>query len=290
MWQAFTLQLGYNAAIVTIGAAALGAMCGIVGVYLILRGRALVGDMIAHAALPGLVMAFIVMTLVFGEGRSVPALLLGSALSVALALGLVRVLSRHTILSQDAILGIILSSFFGFGVVLLTIVQQTNFAGQAGLESYLVGSTAGMQSHDVVWICAIGALSLVVLWVLRRPLLLMIFDPVYAETQGVRTHTLDRILTTLALLITLIALKLVGLVLVVALLLIPAMSALLLAHSMRHVLALAGGIGAFAGYFGAAYSATAPHIPTGPVIVLSAFAVFVLAFIITQWPRKGTQR
>ena len=143
LWAALTFQLGYNASLVAIGAALLGAAAGMTGTFPFLRKRALVSDAVSHATLPGLALAFIVMVALGGSGRSFTGLLAGSALSAAAGLLVVHWLTRHTRLSEDAAIGAVLSVFFGFGVVLLTIVQTMSTGRQAGLDGLLLGSTAG---------------------------------------------------------------------------------------------------------------------------------------------------
>ena len=138
---ALLFQLGYNASLVTIGAMLLGVAAGITGSYLFLRKRSLVSDAISHATLPGIALAFLVMVAMGGDGRSLFGLLLGALAAAALGLGCVTALSRHTRLGEDAAIGAVLSVFFGFGVVLLTVVQSLGAGRQAGLESFLLGST-----------------------------------------------------------------------------------------------------------------------------------------------------
>ena len=143
-WQALLLQLGYNATLVMLGAAILGIAAGVTGTFLFLRKRALVSDAISHATLPGVGIAFILMVALGGEGRNLIGLLLGSAVSAWLGLLCVNWLTRRTRLAEDAAIGAVLSVFFGFGVVLLTVIQNMSSGRQAGLEGFLLGSTAGM--------------------------------------------------------------------------------------------------------------------------------------------------
>src|SRR6056297_3731659 len=135
--EALTLQLGYNATLVAIGAALLGISAGVTGTFLFLRKRALVSDAISHATLPGVAIAFIVMTWLGLDARNLPLLLLGSAISAALGLFTVQWLTARTRLSEDAAIGAVLSVFFGFGIVLMTVIQTMPTAGQAGLEDLL---------------------------------------------------------------------------------------------------------------------------------------------------------
>lgn len=285
LFEALTFQLGYNAALVTLGAAALGGAAGAVGAFLYLRKRALVSDAISHATLPGLALAFIALVTFGFDGRNLPVLLLGSALSAWIGLWVVGWLGRATRLSEDAAIGAVLSVFFGFGIVLLTVVQSLGSGQQAGLESFLLGSTAGMLRSDVVTITAGGALVLLATWVLRRPLLMTAFDEGYARVRGINTDRLDMALMGLVLAVTVVGLKIVGLILIVALLIIPAVAARFWSENATRVVLLSGILGAVSGYVGAAVSATAPDLPTGPIIVLTGFALFVLSLLFA--PARG---
>ncbi|MBS0126436.1 metal ABC transporter permease [Thetidibacter halocola] len=285
IWQALTLQLGYNAALVALGSAALGIAAGAVGGFLYLRKRSLVSDAISHATLPGLALAFMVMVALGGEGRFLPGLMLGSALSAGIGLWLVGRMTARTRLPQDAAIGAILSTFFGAGIVLLTIVQTMQAGRQAGLEGFLLGSTAGMLRADALIIAAGGAAVLAAVLALRRPLLMVAFDEGYAQVNGIGVARMDAALMALVLAVTVVGLKIVGLILIVALLIIPAVAARFWSERALHVVMLSGLFGGLAGYGGAALSATAPALPTGPIVVLLGFALFAVSLLVA--PSRG---
>ncbi len=282
---ALTLQLGYNAALVALGASALGFAAGTVGAFLYLRKRSLVSDAISHATLPGLALAFIVMVALGADGRFLPGLLIGSALSAWAGLWITGWLGRATRLTEDAAIGAVLSVFFGFGIVLLTVIQSISAGRQAGLEGFLLGSTAGMLRSDALLIAAGGALVLLATVLLRRPLLMTAFDEAYARVQGVDTYRLDLALMTLVMAVTVVGLKIVGLILIVALLIIPPVAARFWSENAPRVVLLSGVFGGLSGYAGAALSATAPDLPTGPIIVLLAFALFAVSLLFA--PLRG---
>jgi manganese/zinc/iron transport system permease protein len=278
-FDALTLRAGYNAALVAVGAGLLGVAAGSTGAFLFLRKRALVSDAVAHATLPGVALAFLAATALGGDGRNLAALLAGSAVSAALGLLAVEWIARRTRLPEDAAIGAVLSSFFGLGVVLLTVIQTLPRGRQAGLEGFLLGSTAGMLFADAVTIAVGGAAAVAAVWAMRRPMTLVAFDPGYAAAAGWNVRRVDLAMMALATAVTVVGLKLVGLVLIVALLIIPAAAARFWTDRAVRVVWGAGLIGGVSGHVGAALSAAAPALPTGPIIVLVCAAIFAASLL-----------
>ncbi|TCL01273.1 manganese/zinc/iron transport system permease protein [Shimia isoporae] len=285
LWDALTLQLGYNATLVTVGAALLGVAAGVTGTFLYLRKRALVSDAISHATLPGVALAFIVMVALGSDGRNLPFLLLGAAVSSWLGLLCVNWLTGRTRLAEDAAIGAVLSVFFGFGVVLLTVIQTLSAGRAAGLEGFLLGSTAGMLFNDAVVIAVGGLLTLLLVVALRRPMSLVAFDPEFAAASGVNVQRVDLAIMGLAMAVTVVGLKVVGLVLIVAMLIIPPVTARFWTDRTDRMALISGACGGLAAWAGAALSATAPALPTGPIIVLTSFALFAVSLLLA--PGRG---
>jgi manganese/zinc/iron transport system permease protein len=283
--QALLLQSGYNASLVAVGAGLLGLAAGSGGAFLFLRKRALVSDAIAHATLPGVGLAFMVMVALGGDGRNLTGLLLGSALSAGLGLFIVEWMTRRTRLAEDAAIGAVLSVFFGFGIVLLTVVQTMSSGKQAGLEGFLLGSTAGMLFQDAVVIAIGGGLAAATIVLLRRPMTLVAFDPEFAAASGVPVRAVDLAMMGLVLAVTVVGLKIVGLILIVAMLIIPSVAARFWTDRTERVVGMAGAIGGVSGYAGAALSASAPQLPTGPIIVLICFFLFMASLLFA--PSRG---
>ncbi|MGH1445185.1 MAG: iron chelate uptake ABC transporter family permease subunit [Cognatishimia sp.] len=286
MWlDALTLQLGYNATLVALGAMFLGVAAGVTGTFLFLRKRALVSDAISHATLPGVGIAFMLMVALGGDGRSLLGLLLGSAVSAGFGLLCIGWLTRFTRLAEDAAIGAVLSVFFGFGIVLLTIIQTMTAGRQAGLEGFLLGSTAGMLWNDAMIIVVGGVLTLAVVMALRRPMTLVAFDPEYAAASGLNVARIDLAIMGLAMAVTVVGLKIVGLILIVAMLIIPPVTARFWSDRTDKVVWLSGALGGVSAFVGAALSAAAPSLPTGPIIVLVSFAFFALSLLFA--PSRG---
>lgn len=285
LWSALSLTLGYNATLVTIGATLLGIATGISGTFLYLRKNALISDAISHATLPGLGAAFLLMTGVGLDGRNLIGLLGGSAISAALGLMIVTWLTTKTRLSQDAAIGSVLSVFFAFGVVLLTVIQALPAGRQAGLETFLLGSTAGMLFNDAVLILVLGAITTSILVLFRRPIILVSFDSTYAKTLGISPQKTDYLVLAVALAVTVIGMKIAGLILIVALLIIAPVAARFWSEKSDIIILISAIFGGLSGYLGTAISATAPGLPTGPIIVLCSFVLFLVSFLLA--PRRG---
>ena len=271
------LQAGYNAALVAIGAGLLGVAAGASGTFLFLRKRALVSDAVAHATLPGIGLAFIAMVAFGGDGRNLVGLLAGSAVTAWAGLLIIEWIVRRTRLAEDAAIGAVLGSFFGLGIVLLTVIQTMSAGRQAGLEGFLLGSTAGMLFDDAVVVAVGGSLAVGATWLLRRPMTLVAFDPEYAAASGYDVRWIDLAMMGLVMAVTVIGLKIVGLILIVAMLIIPPVAACFWTRRSNRVIWIAGAFGGAAGYVGAAISASAPALPTGPIIVLAAASIFIVS-------------
>ncbi len=289
VWEALlaTLMLrgGYNAAVVAIGTCLLGVAAGVVGTFAFLRRRALLADALSHATLPGIVIAFLVGVAIGLETRSLALLLAGAALSGALGVICVHLIARGTRVPEDAAIGIVLSVFYGIGVVLLSYVQTLAVGGQAGLKTFILGQTAAMSRGEAmaIGILALGAIAATLL--LFKEFRLVCFDPAFAESLGWPVGRVDLAMAALAVFVTVIGLQTVGLVLIVALLILPPVAARFWSESLPRIIALSAAFGGLAGYLGAALSAVLPNMPAGAVIVLVA-GVFFLASLLLA-PRRG---
>lgn len=284
-FSALFLQAGYNTTLVSVGAAILGASAGAIGTFILLRKRSLVSDAISHATLPGLATAFIMMAWLTGDGRWVPGLMVGAAISAGIGLLVVEWITHRTRLTEDAAIGTVLSVFFGLGIVLMTVIQTMNTGNQAGISSYLLGSTAGMLRAEAETIALSALVSGIAIFLLRRPFTLVCFDQEYASVRGINVRLTDLAMTGLLLAVTVIGLKVAGLVLIVALTIIPPVAARFWTDRPSMMVLIAAAIGAVAAYMGAVISSVDRGLPTGALIVLVAFALFVFSMVLS--PRRG---
>ncbi|MEQ8847581.1 metal ABC transporter permease [Botrimarina sp.] len=275
----------YNTRVVVLGATLLGLTAGVVGSFTLLRKRALLGDALAHATLPGIAIAFLAASALGADGKSLPLLLAGAAATGVLGVGAILAIRRFTRLKEDAALGIVLSVFFGAGAALLGVVQQTPTGHAAGLESFIYGKTAAMLSSDA-WLIAGAAVACLALSALCfKELMLLCFDAGFASARGFSAGWLDTLLMGMVVLVTIIGLQAVGLVLMIALLVIPPAAARFWTDRLLAMTLLAGAIGAASAFAGAVASAAAPKLPSGAMIVLCAASLFLFSALLGS--RRG---
>ena len=265
---------------VLLGALLLGATSGTLGAFAVLRRRSLLGDALAHAALPGVALAFL-----WTQSKALPVLLLGATASGVLGVLVIEVIVNHTRIKADAALGIVLSVFFGIGIVLLTHIQQSAVGNQSGLDKFLFGQAASIVRADLYAMCAVSALVLVAVCAFYKEFKGLIFDAEFLGALGFSPRSVDLLLMGLIVLSVMVGLQAVGVILIAAMLITPAAAARFWTDRL-HVMVVASGIlGALCGAFGVGISALAPRIPTGPVMVLVATAAFLSSALIA--PKRG---
>jgi manganese/zinc/iron transport system permease protein len=273
------LPLPYTDAVVAVGAGLLGALAGLVGVMAVLRQRTLVADALAHAALPGIALAFLIT-----GAKDTPSLLAGAACAGLVGAVLIVAIEGTSRIRPDAAIGVVLSGFFSIGIVLLSYIASTDNADQAGLQSYLFGQAAGLVVSDVNLFALLALGVLVVVGFTFRALKTTLFDPAFAASAGLPVRVLELLMTALLVTAVVVGLRTVGAILMVAMIVIPAVTARQFAGRLAALLPLAAAVGAAVGVAGALIS-TASQAPTGPVIVLVGFGVAVLALALA--PGRG---
>jgi manganese/zinc/iron transport system permease protein len=280
-----SLSAGFNTTVVQIGVTLLGIAAGVVGTFAVLRKRALMGDALSHAALPGIAIAFLVAVAFGGEGRSTPVLLTGAAVSGVIGVLIIQGLVRHTRLPEDAAIGAVLSVFFGAGFVILSFIQTLGTGDQGGIGKFIYGQTAAMSLGDALVIGAVAAFVTLAATLLFKEFRLVCFDQEFAGTQGWSISLIDLLMMALVVAVTVVGLRAVGLILVVALIIIPAAAARFWTERLSVMTALAAVIGGASGYLGASASALFPRFPAGAIIVLVAGALFLVSLFLA--PARG---
>lgn len=270
----------YTLRTITLGTAVLGAVTGMLGSFAVLRKQSLLGDAISHAALPGIALAFLIT-----GSKDTNVLLIGALITGLIGTFWIRGITTKTHLKSDTALGLILSVFFGFGMLLLTFIQKQPNANQAGLDKYLFGQAATLVESDVWLMTIVTGLCLIVLLLFWKEFKILLFDKDYALTLGFNTKFIDILITSFIVLAIVLGLQTVGVVLMSAMLLAPAAAARQWTNSLGVMVFIAAIFGASAGVLGTAISATQNNLSTGPVIVLVASVFVFFSFIFS--PSRG---
>lgn len=287
------LLTDYTLRTVALGAATLGVVGGGLGSYAVLRGQSLLGDAISHAALPGVALAFLLT-----GGKAPLVLMLGAAgTGIAAALAVVGI-TNSTRIPYDSALALMLSVFFGGGLMLLTYLQRAAGAAQAGLDAFLFGQAAALVEQDVWTMATLGGLALAAMLLFWKEFKLLAFDPDFGRSVGMPVRALDMGLTTLLVVAIVIGLQTVGVVLMSAVIVAPAAAARQWTDRLGVMVGLAAAFGAGSGVGGAVASSTVANLPTGPTIVLCMGLLVALSLLLapargllwTWWRRRQTDR
>lgn len=266
----------YTTALVVFGSALLGMVSGLLGTFSVLRRQSLVGDGVSHAALPGVIAAF----LITGTKNS-ELLLLGALVSGLAALFLILTSVKKTKIKFDAALGTVMSAFFGMGTVLLTCAQKLPNATQAGIHNFIYGQASSMLKRDVMIIFICGVFILAAVLLLWKEIKVFIFDREFAQQLGIPCKRINLILSFLTVLAVIIGIQTVGVVLMSAMLIAPAAAARQWCDKLWLMTVLSAVFGGISGAAGA----LSVGAPTGPSIVIAASLITVLSLLFA--PRRG---
>lgn len=248
----------------------LGVASGSIGAFTFLRKRALLGDAIAHAVLPGVALGFML------TGTKAPFyLILGACSTGALSIYLMNQIVEKSKLKMDTAIAVVLSTFFGFGILLITYIQRNYGAEQTGLDKFFFGKAAAMLQADFIWLFAVCTLVIATIVTFYKEFLLVAFDKEYAKSIGIKVSLFEFLLSFLTVLVIVVGIQIVGIILMAALLVTPASSARFWTNKLSHMIVFSSVIAAISGIAGSYLSYSFTKMPTGPwiVIFLSVFAV-----------------
>lgn len=266
----------YTLSIVMLGVTMLGMTCGLVGTLLFLRGNSLCADALSHAALPGVVAAFLLM-----QTKQSPLVMVAGVISSGIAALFALLIQRNTTLKIDTVLALVLSVFFGAGLVLITVAQKVSMPNQTALNTYIFGAAATLMPYDICAIAVVSVGCLVCIMCFWKGLSLLVFDPVFAQTLGYNLMFYDVMLLLVLLLLIAVGLQTVGVILMSALLIAPAVAARQWTQRMPRMALCASFFGALASSIGTFISCYVHHLPTGPVIVITITAIACASFCLT---------
>lgn len=277
---------------VLLGTAWIGVVSGSLGTFAFLRRQSLLGDVISHATLPGVVLAFLAW-----QRREIGVLMVGAAGTGLLATALIQVVDTRTNIKRDGAMGVALAVFFGVGVLLLSMIQNLPTASQAGLDKFIFGQAAALVQSDVIVLLVVGGAVLVALLLLWRELKIVTFDPDFARAAGFRVTILEGGIVTLIVVTIVIGLQTVGVILMSAMLIAPAAAARQWTDRLSIMVLVAALVGGASGAAGAVVSAFGPQIPTGPVVVLVLTVLVLVSLflghkrgLVWHWRRQRRSR
>lgn len=269
-----------NTRFVVLGVILMSVGTAVLGCFTFLRKKALIGDAIAHSVLPGVCLAFIL------SGEKNPLLLIiGAFITGWLSVLSVDFIKKNSRLKEDSAIGLVLSVFFGIGILLLTYIQHSGNSAQSGLDSFIFGKAASLVSSDVYIFGSVAIILLLVVFFLYKEFTLISFDEHFAVSMGFPVKTLEVILTTLTVLAVVVGIQAIGVVLMAAMLITPAAAARFWTNKLPVMLVLASVFGILSGISGAYISYNISGMPTGPWIVLFISAIAILSFLFA--PQKG---
>lgn len=269
-----------NIRYVVLGSVLLTASSALVGTFTFLNKRSLIGDAIAHAVLPGICLGFMV-----AGSKNPLVLIIGAFITGWLSLVVVEYVSRKTRIKEDTAIGLVLSVFFGIGILMLTVIQKSGNASQSGLDHFLFGKAAALVGSDLYAFLVVAGVLLVVVYLMFKEFGLLAFDKAYAQSIGYPVRTLELVLTSLIVLAVVIGIQAVGVVLMAAILITPAAAARFWTDKITVMIFLALAFGALSGLSGAYISFVAPAMPTGPWIVIVISMIAFVSFFLA--PKRG---
>ncbi|MBK9504598.1 MAG: iron chelate uptake ABC transporter family permease subunit [Chitinophagales bacterium] len=269
-----------NVLFVVIGMILLGISSATIGTFAFLQKRALTGDAIAHSVLPGVCLAFILF-----DTRNLWVLLGGAFVTGWLSIVCVDIITKHSKLKADTAIGLVLSVFFGVGILLLTFIQQSGNAAQSGLNNFLFGKAAAMHPDDIKTMGIVSLLIIIIVLTFFKEFKLLSFDPAYAKSTGLPVTVLQLLLTTLTVLAVAAGIQAVGVVLMAAMLITPAAAAKYWTNNLRKMIFLSILFAVAGSVIGAYVSYTDNKMPTGPWVVMMISCIAVLSILFA--PKKG---
>lgn len=268
------------------GTTLIGLVAGALGTFAYLRKQSLISDVISHAALPGSLIAFLVSVVVLGiDGRNMLSLIVGAVVLGTLAVLFANGISQHSKIRIDTAMAVVLTIFFGGGMLLMRIITNGVFPGKGGIQDYLFGNASVITMNDLVTSLTVGAVALLLVVIFWKEFALRTFDADYSTVLGFSARIVDVLMFTTIVIATVIGVKAVGLVLMVAFVVTPPAAARQWTKSLGSTVILSAIFGAVGSGVGAYLSISMGRIPTGPLIVLVLFGIFVLSLLFS--PRRS---
>lgn len=253
----------------------LGMAAGVIGCLSYWKRQSLMSDALSHAALPGVVIAFAI-----SGTKSLPIMIIGAAVSALIGALMIQWIRSASRIKEDTAMGMILSVFFGLGIMLLTMVNRSPSGNQSGLDSFIFGQAASMVRRDVYTMLMLALLVILVVIIAFKEWKLFLFDPDFARGMGLSIRLMNSVYLAVLVLVIVIGIQAVGVILMAALLIIPSVSARYWTHSFRWMVILSAIFGGGAGMTGTLISTLGKGWPTGPFIVVSSSTLFIISLVL----------
>lgn len=271
MW---SILLNSNTQWVLFSTMILGIAAGAIGCIAYWKRQSLLSDALAHAALPGVIIAYLVL-----NEKSLFVLIIGAAISALIGAAFIQWITTSTRITEDSAMGMILSVFYGLGIMLLTIANRTAGGNQSGLDKFIFGQAATMILSDVYTMIGLAIVVILIIVVGFKEWKVYLFDPQFAKGLGLSLKGMNGLYTAVLVTTIVIGIQAVGVILIAALLIIPPVSARYWTHSFKIMLFLSALFGGVAGVIGTFVSALGSGWPTGPFIVVVAAGLFIFSLI-----------
>ncbi|MGO1384101.1 MAG: metal ABC transporter permease [Arachnia sp.] len=271
----------YTFNMVFFGTTTIGLVAGSLGAFAYLRKQSLISDVVSHAALPGTMIAFLVSVVVLGtNGRNMLGLIVGAVVIGTIAVHLANHITDVSKIRIDTAMAVVLATFFGIGMLLLRIIANGTFPGKGGIQDYLFGNASVITYADLVTSLVVGFVALGLMLVFWKEFALYTFDPDHGAVLGFSGRIVNALMFTTIVIATVIGVKAVGLVLMVAFVVTPPAAARQWTRTLPSMVALSGLIGAVGSGAGAYLSIALGNVPTGPLIVVTLFAIFLISLFL----------
>ena len=275
------ILFSYDFLVVALGTAILAIASAMVGCFNVYKGQSLVGDAIGHSSYPGVVIAFMCF-----QSRNPLILMTGAAILGVLAYLTIQVIDYNSKINLNSALAIVLTGFFGLGLLLKTYIQGNPTyinASQAGLKNYIFGLAAFITINDVIIILVCSLIVLLILKLFYRELVVGVFDKYYAKSIGINMVMVDLVLLVMTIILIALGLKSVGAILISSFLIIPCICANQYSKNIKNVLIIAAGVGAVSSFVGTYLSSAIAGFSTGPLIILTMGTITLLSMMIGKY-------
>ena len=262
---------------VALGCLLLGMVSGILGCFAVLRKQSLLGDAVSHASLPGVCLAFL-----FTNVKNTEVLLLGALITGIVCIGLIQLIQNYTKIKFDSALALILSVFFGLGLVLLSYLNKLPGANKSGLNKFIFGQASTFIKRDVNIIFITGIILLIIIILFWKEFKIVSFDSDFAKTLGFPSNKIEILISILIVTTVIIGIQAAGVILISAMLISPAVAARQWTDKLSIMVILAAFFGGISGLLGTLISISESNLPTGPVIVIIISIIVIISILFSN--------